>query len=227
MTRLSFCLLVLSFSAFASNHELDDIFNKYHKTLMNFKIGMTSTSINENTSFYADENAILSARSSKDVVKTVILKVIGTSVYEYEVTTNVESGQKSITVSLNDHKYNSADNVNVSNISITNEILLADFSGNYTDQYSSYVYSGSMTKDLLSSFFCGYTNIVQAKYTDNSTGVVYPMNDNEVNKCGTMMSVDEIKGIDLSEVQFCNNTLPDNSGEVCEITDMSFLTADL
>ena len=227
MKMLSLALLAVSFSAFASNPELDAIFKKYESSLMNFKVGMKSVSDVESTDFDIAEDGTMTSKLTKKYVTSVLLKVDGTKVYEYELTKDLSSGEESIVVMLIDHKYDSSSQSDISNIKVVNHVLSGNFTGNFDDEYSSYSYKGAFTKDLLTSLFCGSTNNVAGNYTDLSTGRVYPFKDNQINKCNGIMPTSDIKKIDLTEVEFCDNTLPDDSEYMCETRDMSFLTTDL
>jgi hypothetical protein len=227
MKMLSIALLTVSLSALAANPELDAIVKKYESSLMNFKVGMKSVSNFESTDFDIAEDGTRTSKLTKEYVTSVLLKVDGTKVYEYEVTKDLSSGEESIVLWLIDHKYDSSSQSDISNIKVVNHVLSGDFTGNFDDEFSSYSYKGSFTKDLLTSFFCGSTTNVAGDYTDLSTGRVYPMKDNQINKCNGIMPISEIKKIDLTEVKFCDNTLPDDSENMCETRDMSFLTSDL
>jgi hypothetical protein len=227
MKMISLALLAVSFSAFANNPELDAIFKKYESSLMNFKVGMKSVADVESTDFDIAEDGTMTSKLTKKYVTSVLLKVDGTKVYEYEVTKDLSSGEESIVLMLSDYKYDSSSESDFSNIKMVNHLLSGDFTGKFDDRFSSYSYKGSFTKDLLTSFFCGSTNNVAGDYTDLSTGRVYPMKDNQINKCNGIMPTSEIKKIDLTEVEFCDNTLPDDSEKMCETRDMSFLTSDL
>lgn len=220
-------LVTVSFSTFAANPELEAIFKKYESSLMNLKVGMKSVSDVESTDFELAPDGTMTTRLTKKYVTSVLLKVDGTKAYEYEVTKNVVSGEEQAVVNLNDYKYESNETSDIKNIKVNNHVLSGDFSGKFEDEYSSYIFKGSFTKDLLSSMFCGSTLNLVANYTDLSSGTVYPMKDVENNKCNGSMPISEIKKIDLSEVEFCDNTLPDDSSDICETRDMSFLTSDL
>jgi hypothetical protein len=220
-------LALTSISAFAGNPELDAIFKKYEPSLMNFKVGMQSLSDIESTDFDFAEDGTMTSRLTRKSVRAVILKVEDSKTYEYEVERNLTTGEETITVNLNDYKYDSTDTSDITNISVKNHILSAKYSGKIEDQFSINSYRGSITKNLLTSMFCGSTNIVEGEYKDLSAGRVYPWKDNQVKSCNGLMDISKIKEIDLTRVLFCDNTLPDDSESTCETRDMSFLTSDL
>ena len=212
---ISLALLAVSFSAFASNPELDAIFKKYESSLMNFKLGMKSVADVESTDFDIAEDGTMTSRPTKKHVTSVLLKVDGTKVYEYELSKDLSSGEESVVVSLIDYKYDPSTQSDISSIKVVNHVLSGNFAGKFDDEYSSYNYKGSFTKDLLTSSFCGSTQNVTGDYKDLSTGRVYPMKDNQINKCNGIMPTSDIKKIDLTEVEFCDNTLPDDAESNC------------
>ncbi|MBY0516353.1 MAG: hypothetical protein K2P81_05560 [Bacteriovoracaceae bacterium] len=225
MKALLIGLVVLSTSAFANNPELDLIFKKYESTLLNHKVGMTAIGAQESTEFEFDENGTLSTKLVKSTLMTTVLKVEGAKTYEYEVKKNNLTGEEEILVSLNDHADISGDNI--TDIKVVNDVLFAKFEMNSTDEYSVYNVKGDVSKDLLSSMFCGSSMNLVGTYTDLSSGSIFPVKTNIVTKCGSMISVDAVKKIDLSNVSFCDYTLPEDSQNDCEMKDMSFLTRDL
>lgn len=100
------------------------------------------------------------------------------------------------------------------------------FTGIYVGEGSE-AFSAVATKELIQPFFCGSTSEVNSIYTDSRTGQSFPLINKVNDLCDGIMSVPEIKHIDLSNVEFCDMTLPDDVEDYCEKKDMSFLTADI
>jgi len=224
MKLLLVLVILITTNAFASNEQLEAILKQYESTLTNHQVGMKSLALGEGTYLVFDDRGVTSTESYKDQELSVILKVDGTKIYEYFTSKDLFTGEQNVEVRLSEIQNESTDErINFENINLTNHILTANFSYQFDGQFT----SGTLMKELLQSYFCGFEHTSNSVYTDTRTGQTYNLQSNLNNSCAGIMSVQDIKRIDLSNVAFCDMTLPDDVEDYCETKDMSFLTADI
>jgi hypothetical protein len=220
-------LLTFSFLSFAGNLKLKRIINKYESKLMDMRPGMTSASLIAKRGTELNDNGEIISVDSIQNIKTVILKVDGTKIYQYERIKHYGSKDESVVVNLIDYKLKNIKFGKTSNVKEVNNSVAGQFFGKEIDNKSILEYKGTFSKNLLSPIFCNLTISSQKKNIDRMSGKTYSLNIEEINQCDDELELSDIKKIDLSAIEFCDTVSPQDPENICAIKNMSFLTHDL
>jgi hypothetical protein len=224
MIRLGLVLVAISLNAIAGNPQLDAIMKKYESTLSKIEVGMTSDTISAGTQIIFSESDAQVESINTDTL-SVILKKVGTSAYVYNLIRNLKTGEVTTSVELEDFSLNSDEvaadivfTVKDDVASFTNQMEMEDDLGTFASTTKS-------SKDLKSSIFCNSKTENNDSYKIKSSSKILKAKSTIVIQCGADMSKEQVKAIDLKNVDFCQKD--ENGDSSCEKRDMSFLTANL
>lgn len=224
MKRLGLVLAVLSLNAFAGNPQLDEILKKHEATLSKIEVGMTSDEISTGSIItFSDSNAQVESRNTDTF--SVIVKKVGTSAYIYRLVRNLKTGRVTRYVELEDYNLTSEEVPADLVFTVNDDILSASVNGEIEDELGTYSYIENFSKDLKSSIFCNAKSEINDSFTIKSTNKVLKAKSTTVTQCGKNMSKEEVKAIELNNIDFCQKD--ENGDSSCEKRDMSFLTANL
>jgi hypothetical protein len=224
MKRFGLVLAVLSFNTFAGNPQLEEIIKKYESSLSKVEVGMTSDEISTGTQIIFSNSDVKVEEDNSDTL-SVILKKVGTSAYVYSQRRNLKTGEVITSVELEDFSLN-ADDVSADTVfTVKDDIVSSTTKDEIEEELGTFSYVSKSSKDLKSSIFCNSKNEYNDTFTFKSSSKVLKAKSTTVNQCGRNMTKEELKAIDLKDVNFC---LRNENGESnCEKRDMSFLTAHL
>jgi hypothetical protein len=224
MKRFGLVLAVLSFNAFAGNPQLEEIIKKYESSLSKVEVGMTSDEISTGTQIIFSNSGVKVEEDNSDTL-SVILKKVGTSAYVYSQRRNLKTGEVITSVELEDFSLNTEDVSADTVFTVKDDIVSSTTKDEIEEELGTFSYVSKSSKDLKSSIFCNSKTENYDTFTFKSSNDVLKAKLKTVNQCGKDMSKEQLKAIDLTNVNFC---LRDENGDSnCEKRDMSFLTANL
>jgi hypothetical protein len=165
---------------------------------------------------------------------SVVIKITDTNVYTYKVTTDKTDGSVEKEVSLESHDASQMDEI----LKLPGTYMLGDmlkFSMSFENDWEIGAANVNETYVLNASLNLGMP-LCEMNMTVTSTGSIIrtsgttplPAISNNTNQtCGRILSSSELRAIDLSSIEFCDETTVDDEYSCESNRDMSFLTADL
>jgi hypothetical protein len=166
--------------------------------------------------------------------RKVVLKVDGSRIYTLEESTDLISGESERNVEVS--TFDSGDLSQTPNLRISGDVLSATFPFESTMELG----DGELYEMRMQTFFS--TNMKNPHCTSNGrmtdsgsrlvqngvTTVGKPATLVMTTSCPEILSSAELKAIDLSSVDFCEESdSEDEENDTCSVQDMSWLTSDL
>lgn len=183
---------------------------------MSFKVGQTATSMIQMTSTKEDESGTFRPRLTSLTENSVLLKVEGSKYYQFKRIFNSSTSELRSVVVFKDAKLSAASLRNVVDVKVVGAQLKMVQSSRSIDHEQSVETVITTSKNLLSPIMCDKQVLVKSQ-----VGADYEMMS-ESTLCGAVLSSAEVKAINLSQIEFCQ----DEAMRDCEIRDMSFLTLE-
>ncbi len=164
---------------------------------------------------------------------SVVLKIEGTDVYTYNVETDKIDGTVEKEVILESHDGSNMEEILKlpGTIMMGNTLMFSTtFEGEWTLQSASVIESYEIKASMnLGMPLCEMNITMTSRGTITRSSISSPLpviSTDTIQKCGRILSSNELAAIDLSSIEFCDHTTNDEVN--CESErDMSFLTADL
>lgn len=165
---------------------------------------------------------------------SVVLKIEGTNVYTYKVTTDKTDGSVQKEVSLESHDASQMDEI----LKLPGTYMLGDmlkFSMSFENDWEIGTANVKETYLLNASVNLGMP-LCEMNMSVSSTGSMTratgttplpALSSNTNQTCGRILSSRELRAIDLTSIDFCDETTADDEYNCESNRDMSFLTADL
>lgn len=165
---------------------------------------------------------------------SVVLKITGTNVYTYKVTTDKTDGSVEKEVSLESHDAGQMDEI----LKLPGTYMLGDmlkFSMTFENDWELQNATVNENYALNASVNLGMP-LCEMSMTVSSTGSITrasgptplpAISSNTNQTCGRILSSVELAAIDLTSIEFCDETAADDEINCESNQDMSFLTADL
>lgn len=165
---------------------------------------------------------------------SVVLKIEGTNVYTYKVTTDKVDGTVEKEVSLESHDASQMDEI----LKLPGTYMLGDmlkfsmtFENDWELQNASVKESYAMSASVnLGMPLCEMNMSISGTGTITNASGTTPLqaiSSNTNQTCGRILTSAELAAIDLSSIDFCDETTADDEYTCESNKDMSFLTADL
>ncbi len=197
--------------------------------------GQTSSTISEGVSLYINSDGTSRNETSREEGFSVVLRIEGSRIYEYERTKDLINNTEDIEVTLESFSTEEIDRIlKLPNVSLNGDILNVSFSG--TDEYDFGDARVSTTFNAIASINLGLP-LCESSSNSTSSGTIAvngtvtnygPNTSTSRETCGPIYSSEQMKLIDLNAVTFCDQTQMDDENYECESNkDMSWLTADL
>jgi hypothetical protein len=225
LLALSFSIIA-SFSAVAGNPQLDEIMKKYEASLFNFKIGLSykDNTVGKTLSFNEAGQIVLAPM--KTLTEKIILKVEGTKIYTIVKETDLITSESDISVELTETMLDTNDGEYTA-ISVANNVLTFNYKAEQTDENGSgALITAKITKNLLSPMVCNMKmdSVVTLSSQDLGT---FKLPATLTSVCGPIVAREELKKLDLTNIEFCDQTMSDDGEVTCSTQDMSFLINEL
>lgn len=164
---------------------------------------------------------------------SIVLKIDGTKVYSYEFVTDHVDRIIRKSVQMKSYTMDELDSwLTLPGAVISGNLLIYKSSGRRSNSTT----LGSVNEDYEFTYTLNFSKpLCEASTYDTSTGELIfrdqtiqgpRVSTQNIETCGRIYSRDEIKAIDLSNIEFCDETYENQIG--CTMNaDMSYLTADL
>lgn len=208
---------------------------RYQNALSTLQRGQSadSKSQGQTRSYDWNTDTVSSAPVDKEEF-SVVLKIEGTKVYTYNVETDKVDGTVEKSVELESHDASDMDEI----LKLPGTIMMGDvlmfsttFESDWTLSTASVRESHALRASVnLGKPLCEMNMSLTSSGTMTTAAGSIPLpviSNNTVQTCGRILSSAELTAIDLSSIEFCDQTVADDEVSCESDRDMSFLTSDL
>lgn len=224
-----------------SKNNTDKIISKYEASLA-FKRGIVSNEVDKGTTVDIKMNDQMTSFSLdlKQVnrkEKRIILKVDGDDVYTYVETNEDGETSKEVVLEKSNPVKDLKEVLDTKQGYISGDQLILKVSSGVeeheisaeTDTIMISTFNVNASINLNNPHCSSVADISQTTQLKNAgvLGKKVATSEHQITTCGPVLSDEQLKQIDLSNIEFCDDRNEESDESNCEVKDMSFLTADL